>query len=65
MAEVGLRVNEASHLDLADVKWDGVHRLSEDGDAAHGRACGPQWHVDMQRAMAVSAVLGRVSRRPG
>ena len=22
MAEVGLRVNEASHLDLADVKWD-------------------------------------------
>jgi integrase/recombinase XerD len=22
MAEAGLRVNEASHLDLADVKWD-------------------------------------------
>jgi integrase/recombinase XerD len=22
MAEVGLRVNEAGHLDLADVKWD-------------------------------------------
>ena len=22
MAETGLRVNEASHLDLADVKWD-------------------------------------------
>ncbi len=22
MAEVGLRVNEASHLDLADIKWD-------------------------------------------
>ncbi|WP_213015326.1 MULTISPECIES: site-specific integrase [unclassified Rhodococcus (in: high G+C Gram-positive bacteria)] len=22
MAEVGLRVNEARHLDLADIKWD-------------------------------------------
>jgi integrase len=22
MADVGLRVNEASHLDLADVRWD-------------------------------------------
>ncbi len=22
MADVGLRVNEVSHLDLADVKWD-------------------------------------------
>ena len=30
MAEVGLRVNEASHLDLADVKWD-LGRLGKHG----------------------------------
>jgi site-specific recombinase XerD len=39
MAEVGLRVNEASHLDLADIKWD-LGRFGKlhvrQGKGAHG-----------------------------
>jgi hypothetical protein len=37
MAEVGLRVNEASHLDLADVEWD----LGRSGSCTFARATVP------------------------
>jgi integrase len=63
MADVGLRVNEACKLDLADVKWDlglfgKLHVRHGKGARGSGHFCASELYLAGMDLIAIQATLG-------